>query len=315
MSATDRIVPVVGVHPDVPEHVYHGQWDAVSNSMLTRLFRTPAHLRAYLDQPQEDTTVLMVGRAAHASILQPHAFEGSFTIAAQCTAFKKSDGKPCTNSGVLEHPELGWLCGVHLKGVPGFDAPTRTVLSSDDHAVCLGVRDAVYAHPRANTLLTSGGQAELSLVWDDAHTGVRCRSRLDFHAPLIAGGDEPTIVDVKTTRDASPRAFSKAISEHGYHRQAAMYLDGCAAVGLAAKHFVFIAVEKEPPFAVGVYRLMDDAIEFGRAQLRYLLARYLQCRETDEWPGYSDNIEDITLPSWAWKIDDTNLNAQLTEVA
>lgn len=302
-------MPPVGVHRTTPFPVYSA-WSAVSNSQLTKFHRSPAHLRAALESPRPDTKALLVGRSVHTSVLEPDAFEASFTVADRCAALKK-DGERCSNTGIVENAALGWLCGVHVKGAPGSDTP-RHVLSPTDFDVCRNVRDAVLRHPSARRLLVGDGDAELSIVWDDRESGVRCRGRIDRYRPLLAGG---TIIDVKTSRDASPRAFAKAIYEHGYHRQGAMYIDGARAAGLDAAHFVLVAVEKEAPFAVACYRLLDDALDLGRVQLRSALARFRECVEADEWPAYGDDILNIGVPEWAARQAYADLAPELEEVA
>jgi hypothetical protein len=187
---------------------------------------------------------------------------------------------------------------VHQRGVPNNWSTTTFVLPEEDYTSCLRMRDAVNRHASASRLLSGAGDVELSLVWEQDGLDVLCKGRLDRLSPGIAGG---AIVDIKTTRDASPREFERAIFTHGYHRQAAFYLDGARAHGIPAKHFVIIAVEKEPPYAVAVYRVSEGAIDAGQEQLRVLLAKYAECEQKDEWPAYPDVVRDIALPDWAWK--------------
>jgi hypothetical protein len=84
-------------------------------------------------------------------------------------------------------------------------------------------------------------------------------------------------------------------------------LDGARAVGIPAEHFVIVAVEKEPPYAVAVYRVLDAAIDAGREQIAGLLKTYATCVALDEWPGYAEQVVDVALPAWAWnQIDEEN---------
>jgi hypothetical protein len=284
--------PVPGLYPGIPASEYH-RWPLASNSRLSRLRRSPAHLKAYTDEPPADTTALALGRAAHAAILEPFDFDADYTVAGQCEAVKKGDGLRCANGGVICDASQGWLCGVHGKGaVP---VPGRHVLPAGEFAACERMRDAVRDHAAASKLLAGAGEVELSVVWESF--GVMCKVRLDRLSPDIAGG---AVVDVKTTRDASPREFERSIFAHGYHRQGALYLDALHAHGIPAEHFVIIAVEKEPPFAVAVYRLTEGAIDAGREQVRPLLERYGECLERNEWPAYPDTVQDIALPDWSW---------------
>jgi len=105
-------------------------------------------------------------------------------------------------------------------------------------------------------------------------------------------------VDLKSTQDASEH-FAKSCANYGYHRQAAMYLDGLRTLGLDAEHFIFVAAEKAPPYAVGVYELDYDAIERGRDLYRADLELLARCMERDEWPAYSPELVTLSLPRWA----------------
>lgn len=266
--------PDTGIYPGIPAAEYHG-WDAASNSRLSRLLRSPRHLRAYLDEPQEDTPALLIGRATHAAVLEPDVFASGFVCAPEVDRRTKA-GKE----------EWAAFCDANAG---------REVLSPADHALCLALRRAVQAHPAASTLLGHAGDIEVSGVWTDHASGCRCKLRADKLC-----GSVGVVVDLKTTQDAGSESFTRSIFSLGYHRQAAMYIDGLRANGLDVEHFVFVAVEKTPPYGVAVYRLTDEAIDAGRKQLRSLLATYRWCTERDEWPGYSDDIQDISLPRWAW---------------
>lgn len=142
------------------------------------------------------------------------------------------------------------------------------------------------------------------------------------------------IGDLKTTEDASPEGFAKSIANWRYDVQHAYYMDGtrlaleqgkCTpphegkaelsvywtdpVTGVLCrcrpdfwrgypKHFAFIAVEKKPPYAVGVYVLDSEGVEIGRAQYQHDLRVYAECVRTGVWPGYGDKIQTISLPGW-----------------
>jgi hypothetical protein len=275
--------PAPGVYPGTGIDAYH-KWPCASNSRLSKLLRSPAHLKAYLDEPQDDTAALIMGRAAHSAILEPDSFAKLYGRAPDDLDRRTKIGKQ-TWDDLLNTFGEGFL------------------LKAADYDASLRMRDSVHAHANAAKLLAGDGDVEFSVVWDAHCYGdekddlVRCKARLDKFSPAIAGG---VIVDVKTTRDASPREFERSIFAYGYHRQAALYLDAAQAAGIDAEHFVIIAVEKESPWAVGVYRLTDGAIEAGREQVMKLLKTYAMCEALQSWPAYGEDVKDIAIPTWAW---------------
>lgn len=271
-----KATPEPGIYTGIPFAEY-ASWQAISNSALSRLRKSPAHLRAYLDGAEEDTVALSFGRAAHMAILEPELFADRYV--------RGIDGDGRTKAVKEARAKLA------------ADHPGAEVLSPDEFDACISMREAVLASGRASAVIGADGPAELSLVWRDEDTGVLCKSRLDKHA-LIAGG---IVVDLKSTRDASRREFERSTYVYGYHRQGAMYLAGARALGLDAAHFVIIAVEKTTPYGVAAYRLTEGALDAGRAEVRALLQQYASCLERDEWPGYPDEFQDIGLPDWAWR--------------
>jgi hypothetical protein len=286
--------PASGVYRGVPFEQYHG-WDAASNSRLTQLRRSPAHLRAYLETPHRDTTATLIGRATHSAILEPDTFDARYVVAESCCAQTK-DGAACRNPGTRNHV-LGWLCGVHAKGKHDSEFITsRSILPADDYATCRAVSAAMYRHPGASSLLSAKDvETELSIVWRDETSGVLCKARADIYVPGIG------LADVKTTDDASKRAFARTIYKYRLDLQGAFYLRGAAVHGLDAKHFALLAGEKPAPHAVGAYRLLDEVIMAAGFEIDQLLARYahIQTLPPSEWSAYPDDIIDIGLPAYA----------------
>jgi hypothetical protein len=263
-----------GIYPGVEAARYHAL-EAASNSRLSRLLRSPAHLREYLDNPPSQTDDMLLGSAAHALILEPESFAGLYQRAPEGDRRAKAV-KDAWAELEARHP-------------------FATLLKPDHYDACQRMRDAVLSHEAASYLVGAAGDVEVSLLWDDPATAVRCKGRPDKLA-----GSLGVVVDLKTTQNASAEEFTRSVHNFGYFRQGAMYLDGLAECGVQVQHFVIIAVEKTPPFGVAVYRLREDAIEAGRKQLRSLLHTYRWCMERGEWPCYPETIQDLSLPRWAW---------------
>ena len=161
------------------------------------------------------------------------------------------------------------------------------VVTSSDMALAMGMSAAVRNH-RATSQLLAKGKAEQSFWWDDLPTGMRCKCRPDWYYGS-------TVVDIKTTTDASPQAFARSVATFAYHVQAAHYLAGLH----GAERFVFVAVEKTYPHAVAVYELDAVSMALGRTMRDNALDVIAGCQAANVWPGYSDTVQTISLPKWA----------------
>jgi exodeoxyribonuclease VIII len=286
-------LPKPGVYEDVPMATYR-LWPGISASgELRPLAKSPAHCEFARQHPLVPTPAMNLGRATHACVFEPARFARDYMVTPKVDRRTK-DGKARWLAFQAEAAEQG-----------------REILGDEDNQYAHAVAGAVRAHPAAKALLANG-RAELSVTWQDAVVGLACKARPDWDA----GGP---LVDLKTTRDASPAGFPREIVRYGYHIQAVHYLTGmAAATGFEPDRFVFIAVEKSPPYAVGVYQLSEAAFEAGWARWRELIELYAECHDKGQWPGYGDEIQEIDLPRWAMPQRDENgvgINGDFVPVA
>ena len=87
--------------------------------------------------------------------------------------------------------------------------------------------EAVRARPAAAAAL-EGGRVELPVTWTDVETGIECKGRLDCITTRF--------VDLKTTVDASPRAFAASAVKYSTHAQVAYSNDGAVTAGLLPRY-------------------------------------------------------------------------------
>lgn len=141
----------------------------------------------------------------------------------------------------------------------------------------------------------TNGDCEMSFFGE--LQGVKCKARTDF---ISKDGD--LIVDLKIMQKADKASFMQSVAKFAYYTQAAFYLDLTG-----AKRFLFLAVEKEPPFLCGVYELSPECVDFGRE--KYLKAfeiavnANLYARNSYfelNADGTSEEVQMITLPTWAF---------------
>jgi len=257
---------------------YH-RHSAVSKSHLDQIAKSPLHYWArYLDPNRvtpEPTAAMAIGSAVHTHVLELDQWDARYVTAPEGINRR-------TNAGKAE-----W---------EAFEVAStgRTVLAKADAELVMRMGHAVFAHPAAAMLLAIPGKAETTHMWTDQATGLRCKCRPDWLTD-----DGSLIVDLKTTEDASPAGFRKSIANWRYHAQASWYLDGLEqATGKRPDQFIFICVEKKPPFACAVYAADAEMIQIGAETAARDLDVLATCRAADAWPGYSDQIETISLPPW-----------------
>nr|WP_269328863.1 PD-(D/E)XK nuclease-like domain-containing protein [Kineosporia babensis] len=174
-------------------------------------------------------------------------------------------------------------------------AEGRTPILTKDLLKAKAMARAVLSNKqvRALGLFKEGnGLPERSIFWEDDESGITCRAMLDWL------GEIP--VDLKTTNDASPEAVSKAVYSYGYDQQQDWYQAAVRGVGIDENPpFVFVFVETEAPHFVSVVELDDAFLDRGARRNRAGIERWVQCRESGIWPGYSEDIQTISPPRWA----------------
>lgn len=178
-------------------------------------------------------------------------------------------------------------------------AAGKTPLLTADAARVDAMAARLREHPMARRLLDpERGRSEQSLFWIDDEFGVWRRARLDHFTTL---GQQPVIVDYKTSYDVNPDKLRKSFYDFGYHCQDRWYRDAATAVGLAEDPaFVFVCQMKTPPFLVTVVDFDDDALARAAARNREAVATFHQCRTSGRWPSYADDdIHTLALPAWA----------------
>lgn len=267
-----------GIYPQMPAEEYHAI-DACSSSRLKLLKRSPAHCKHSVDFPNGNKSPAMVtGSAVHCAVLEPECFDSRYIV------------KPKFSGKGSVAARVSWEVQQEMMGFGG------EYLDADDRMLAQRLTVELYGHRIAGPILRQKSQVEISGIWIDSPTSLLCKLRSDAVSAKLN-----MVVDLKTTDDASPGAFSASIFKYGYHRQGAMYLDGWKALGIEYRHYCIIAVEKKAPYGVAVYRLNTEgrAIELGRKENRALINRYAQCKAENNWPSYPEVITDIELPAWA----------------
>jgi len=267
-----------GIYSGIENEEYH-KGPGLSSSDLKLLARSPLHYKTAKETPHKETDAMRLGTAVHCAVLEPERFNQEYVAA--------PDGiDRRTKAGKAQWAEL--------------ETTGKIVLSSEDAQTVQGIADSLKRHSTASKLFT-GGVAEQSCYWNqtvyyaDTSAEILCKCRPDYIKD-IAGGY--VIVDLKTTLDAREKPFrGRAYWDLGYHLSAAHYFTGLTAIrGTPPQAFIFLAVEKEPPYAVNVFQSGRDFLEEGWAEAEVLYKVFAACMASGKWPGYPDVIRELNLP-------------------
>lgn len=272
--------PTGQIIPDEPAaHYYRRVLGEASNSALKLLReRSPAHYHAWVHEPDADvdTPALAFGRAYHCRVLEPARFAEQYQVTPDFGPLQSSRNRAARDEWLAAHPGV-------------------TLLARDVMEQIEAMHAALMQHKVAAALMKSG-LSEVTMRWTDRETGLPCKARADWWIP-----DRGVLMDLKTTEDASPDAFRRAVVQHSYHVQHAHYVDGAAECGETAKHFLIVAQEKRKPYPVAVYHIDSFAEARGYELRQRSMETLRQCMETDTWPAYGAGITELTLPAWALK--------------
>jgi hypothetical protein len=264
---------------DMTHDEYHSL-SAIGRSALITFGQSPAHFwHQFLNpktQPKAPTPAMLFGAAFHAYVLEPLEYKLKYVEAPSASkvskAYRQAEEEAAQNG--------------------------QTVLPLGTHDQCHELARAIHEHPTAQRVLSARGFNEATFLATDPHTDLEVKCRADCIT------DSGWVVDLKTTQNASPDAFTKTIANYQYHVQAGFYLDVIEwATGQRPKGFLFVCVEKEAPNAVSVIRASDSMIEAGSRRARELLNQMADCFNTfgpnQSWPAYSQDIVEVNLPAWA----------------
>jgi hypothetical protein len=276
-----------GIHEGVPDDIYHARClGLASKSALDWFSQSPAYYYAWANHlvADESTKALAYGRAFHMAILEPEAFARTYVVEPDFGPCRKTADVTSEEAKVNKIRRDTWRKD-HAGAIP---------VTAQDWKSMTGMSMRLRSHKLARPLLAAG-RAERLVRWNDPATGLACKARVDYDLE-----DIDVALDLKSCEDASAPAFTRAVTNYGYHRQHAFYRRGFHALGRQLRRFVFVCCEKTEPYEPAVYELDAQAIMTGDAAIEEQLAGLAKCIEEGQWPGYSDErIVTITLPPWA----------------
>ena len=288
-TASNKVSDYRGPKPlivtDLSNEDYHGMTDILSKSTLDLFAKRPSVFKAHLDGrlKRKESDAMSLGTVTHTRILEPETYASRYVVNVEGLR---------SNSKAYEA-----LVAANVG---------KDVISVKEHEDSELMAEAVMAkmdriakvHGGVNPFRLKGGVTEQSLFWTHPETGFRLRTRPDW---MIYQKDGPSfIIDVKSTRDASPWGFDKSTEDFRYDVSSAFYSDGFeACFGKAPDAYLLVCVESGSPHDVCVRFATPEILTRGREAYDADLRAIKNCHATQSFPDYPDDFIPMGLPKWA----------------
>src|SRR4029077_8555053 len=181
------------------------------------------------------------------------------------------------------------------------EAAGRIVIDNYDRLEAEACVNSLMDEPEIRSLVNaSDAQVLVTADYLDADTRklIPLKFMLDL-VPKLGSPYERVLADLKTCDSADPRAWKKAVFNHKYHVQAAMYLDAyVCATGEDRTDFYHPVVENYFPYETACRHLSAEFIDLGRHEYLAALRRYARCLKDNVWPGYDTDARKL-VDGWA----------------
>ena len=275
----ENVVKTVPLHGlvQMTNDEYHGAPGVSKTHLDCIATQSELHYWAkYLDPDRDikpSTPAQLFGQACHIAILEPDSVASNVVCGLEIARRSNADKEEWA-AFEAEHAD-------------------KIIVPSEQYSDMLRLRDAVYRHPMASALLRDG-VVEQSFFVNDSETGELIKCRTDF---MQNGGG--MIVDLKSTDDASPVGFGKSAANYRYDIQVSWYFDVFDQLyGEHPESWVFLAFEKEWPYAIGIYYATPEQIARAYAAARRDFLRIVAAKQASHFPDYGFEIQQLELPGW-----------------
>lgn len=232
---------------------------AISQSDLKEILKSPKHFyhKKFVSK-EEPTFAMRLGSAVHMAVLEPDEFNKKYI----CTDLDKRT-KAFKDA-----------------------AYNKIALSRDESETVLGIKSALSQSEEINNLLKDA-HIEHALFWKE--NGIDCRAKFD-----AVSDKHKLVIDLKTTESAYWNDFRQSIIKYQYDFQCAFYSKGLSVIG-KPYDFLFIAVEKKPPYEFSLIKISQDDLITASQIVDGCISTVKICMEKNTWPGYPRMISTISL--------------------
>lgn len=271
---------------NIPDTIYHNHKLApeISRGIVVEMItQTPAHVRSLIEGTikKEPTPAMVLGTLMDKALLEPDRFKEGLSH------WVKPEGMKLTTKDGIKWKE-------EHAGLP--------FISTEENADIKGMIASVMAHKLGRFVVERSIKQESAFCHDPA-TGLLRKCRPDTR--LEDMDKRLTIVDLKTTfrGGTSASAWSSHCAKMGYHFQHSFYSDIYRDLVGELPFFLFMPVERKPPYSVRVFQVHEEGVRHAREKCKVALEQYATCKESGKWPAYSERVEVVRLPAWEMRVN------------
>lgn len=261
---------------EIPQNEYR-ESRHISASDIKLILENPYLFKIGYKKPKTDS--MLLGSLVHTLVIEPENFERDYYL--------------------TESFNLRTQAGKSLREKALQESNGKIIIQEDFYIKAKEIARTLLESDLSN--LFKNGAGEHSFFGEI--NGIPCKCRPDY---FLEVDNQKIIIDLKTTKfgGASPDNFVKSIASFGYYIQAAFYLEL-----LKADEFIFVAIETEPPYMMGIYELDNISLEFGLSEVKRGLDIY---RNIDKIENiYKDNSfkkkQILTLPNYVYYKKDSKI--------
>lgn len=277
--------PTASLIEKMSNEEYHSRPE-FSSSQLKDMNRSAAHF--YVNSISKETkkeasAAMNFGTLVHTMFLEPEQFENEFVIAPK---FNRRTTAGKEEAAAWEQANEGKM----LVSKEDIDSATRMANNLRTLSIYKAMQD-------------NYGMPEASFFFTDPVYDLQLRIRPDWHIAPCKAFPNGLIIDLKTTDDARPMAFSRTCANFAYDLSSSMYREGFQQYYQTEEKppFIFLVAERNTPFNVKQYNASDLFLSVGETRYRRSKELLAESLLINEWDGYSTEMEDLYLPSYMTK--------------
>jgi hypothetical protein len=231
---------------------------------------------------REATKAMRIGNVVDSALDGMRGFPQRFAVAPECDR-RTTAGKETW---------AAFVASVESKGLE--------VIPAKEYDTGMEIAAAALKDPRVKALASLPETTQAVCIWQDDQSGLWLKARLDHWVPRKNG----LVVDYKTTRSPSARAFAHEVGKRGYHMQLAMYQWGIRATTNYDPGATIVAIPNVKPYekCACLYSFKSGILEAGFAMVRKILMQVAEAKRTNIWPGYQTTTnmqpEVLDLPDY-----------------